>query len=70
MNLLPFKKADQVSSKNFLKSMLKLDKKGIMQMNSVILLKTNQSMLKDALKNPDWKTAMDEEMKSIEKNET
>ena len=26
--------------------------------------------VKDALKNPDWKSAMDEEIKSIKKNET
>ena len=30
-----------ISSKNFLKSMLRLDKKGILQMNRVILLKMN-----------------------------
>ena len=41
----PLKKADQVSSKNFLKSMLRLDKKGILQMNSAIFLKMNQFML-------------------------
>ena len=44
--LLPLKKADQVSSKNFIKSMMRLEKKGILKTNHVILLEMKLSMSK------------------------